>query len=95
MGSRGADLFGRKGTKCFIKRTGPRVFTLSVSRRLGSVIWEMDFSGGVRRMPGRVRARWRWWVVGGNSSLAFSAADWMADSSFTSRFTTWRRSDSG
>lgn len=41
--------------------------------------WEGAFSGW--RMPGRVRARRRWWVGGGKRFLAWAAAAEMDSSS--------------
>lgn len=55
------------------------VLMLKVSARLAAESWDGDFSGW--RMPGTVRARRRWWVLGGKRVLASAAAEAIEDSS--------------
>jgi len=75
----GEDFRGRKGEKCFIIRRGPMVFTRKVCRIFASSSWEGDFSGW--RMPGRMKARWRWDEGGGKRWWQRRAAAAIVDSS--------------
>ena len=70
---------GRKGVKCLVRRRGPMVLTANVSSIWECSSWAGDFSGW--RMPGREKARWRWWDEGGKRDSAFEAALEMESSS--------------
>jgi hypothetical protein len=74
-----AFFLGRKGEKCLSISIGPRVFVRKVRRASSAFIWAGDFSG--YRMPGTMKARWRWCEVGAKACLHASAASAMVDSS--------------
>ena len=72
------DLVGRKGVKCFMRRSGPIVLMAKVRVSCSCSSCEGDFSG--YRIPGMAKARWRWLELV-NMDFASSAARWMLVSS--------------